>query len=76
MHKTVDQTDLKEVVKRTKREEVDAFSSKVIHSQIKTMLLGNNMNVMTQVLKVGNGPHLPHDLSVVNMYTKIILGSK
>ena len=72
----VDQTNLKEVVKMTEREEIDAFSSKVIHGQMKIMLLGNNMNVMTQVLKGGDGPHLPHGLSVVNMYTEVISGSK
>ena len=41
---------------------------------MKTMLLGNNMNVMTQVLKGGDGPHLPHGLSVMNTYTKVISG--
>ena len=27
---------------------------------------------MTQALKRGDGPHLPHSLSVVNTYTKLI----
>ena len=40
------------------------------------MLLGNSMHVMTQAQKGGDGPHLPHGLSVVNMYTKMISGSK
>ena len=31
---------------------------------------------MTQPLKGGDGPHLPHGLSVVNMYIKVISGSK
>ena len=43
---------------------------------MKTMLLENNMHVMTQALKGGDGPHLPHDLSVVNTYTKVISWSK
>ena len=72
----MDLTDLNEAVKTTKREEVDAFSSKIIHGQMKTLLLGNNMHVMTQSLKGGDGPHLPHGLSVVNTYTKVISGSK
>ena len=59
-----------------KKEELDAFSSKIIHSQMKALLLENNMYVMTQSLKWGDGPHLPHVLSVVNMYTKVISGSK
>ena len=62
----VDQTDLNEAVKMTKREEVDTFLSKIIHGQMKTLLLGNNMYVMTQSLKEGDGPHLPHGLSIVN----------
>ena len=74
---TVDLTDLKEVaVKMTKKEEIDAFSSKIIHGQMKTMLLGNNMHVILSLLKGGDGPHLPHGLSVVNIYTKVISGSK
>ena len=75
-NQTVDPTDLNEVVKTTKKEEVDAFSSKIINGQMKTLLLGNNMHVMTQSLKGGDGPHLPHGLSVVNTYTKVISGSK
>ena len=67
---------MNEVVKTTRREEVDAFSSKEIHGQMKTLLLGNNMHVMTQSLKGGDGPHLPNDLSVVNTYTKVISWSK
>ena len=72
----MDPTDLNEVVKTTKREEVDTFSSKIINGQMKTLLLGNNVHVMTQSLKGSDGPHLPHGLSVVNMYTEVISGSK
>ena len=43
---------------------------------MKNMLLGNNMHVMTQSLKGGDGPHLPHGLSVMNMYTEVISRSK
>ena len=71
-----DPTNLNEAVKTTKREEIDAFSSKIIHDQMKTMLLGSNMHVMTQTLRGGNGPHLPYGLSVVNTYTKGTTGSK
>ena len=52
------------------------FLSKIIHGQMKTMLLGNNMHVMTQCLRGGDGPHLPHSLSVVNTYTGVISGNK
>ena len=43
---------------------------------METMLLRNNKNVMTPIMKGGDGPYLPHSLSVVNMYTKVISGSK
>ena len=74
-NQTVDLTYLKEVVKTTKKEEVDAFSSKRIHGQMKTLLLGNNMFIMTESLKGGNGPHLCHGLGVVSMYTMLFLGA-
>ena len=34
------------------------------------------MYVMTQSLRGGDGPHLPHDLCVVNTYTEVISGSR
>ena len=75
-YQIVDPNNLKEVVKMTKKEEIDAFTSKIIHSQTKTMILGKNMYVMTQSLRRGDGPYLPHSLSVMNMYNKVISGSK
>ena len=69
-------TDMKVVVKMTKKDKIDAFSSKFIHGQTKTVLLGNNMHIMTQFIKGGDGPHLPHRLSVVNTYTKVTSGGK
>ena len=50
--------------------------SKIIHGKMKTLLLENNMHVMTQSLRGGDGPHLPHGLGVVNTYTEVISGSK
>ena len=73
-NQTMDPTDLKEMVITTK--EIDALSSKIIHGQTKTLLLGNNIHVMTQSLKGDDGPHLPHSLSVVNTYTRVISDSK
>ena len=31
---------------------------------------------MTQTLKGGDGPHLPHGLSVMNTYTEVTTGSR
>ena len=75
-NQTVDLTNLYKVVKTIMEEEIDTFSSKIIHGQTKTMLLGNNMQVMMQSLKGSDGPHLPHGLSVVNTYTKVTTRGK
>ena len=75
-NQAVDSTYLDEVVKTTKKEEVDTFSSKLIHSWTKTLLLGNNMHMVTQSLKEADGPNLLSGLSVVNMYIKVISGGK
>ena len=69
-------TDLNEAVKMTKKERIDAFSSKIIHAQTRGMFLGSNMHVMTQALKEGIGSHSPHGLSIINTYTKMSTGSK
>ena len=60
----------------TKKEQIDTLSCKIIHRQIKTMLLRNNMHVMMQTLMGGDGPHLPHGWSVVNTCTKVISRGK
>ena len=75
-NQTVDLTALNEAVKMTKKEKIDAFSSKIIYGHTKTLLLGNNMQVMTQSLKGGDGLHLPHSLRVVNTYTEVTSGNK
>ena len=71
-----DPTDLNEVVKTTKWEEIEAFSSKIVHGHTKTVLLGNNMYVMTQAPEEGKETCLPLGISVVNTYTEMTTGSK
>ena len=55
-NQTVDLSDVNEAVKITKKEEMDAFSSKIMHSQTKAMFLGNNMHVIMQSLRGVKGP--------------------
>ena len=69
-------TDLNEAVKAMKWEEIEAFSSKVVHGCKKTVLLGNNMYVMTQATEKGKEPCLPHGLSMVNTYMEVTIGSR
>ena len=73
---TTDAPDLNEAVKMLKWEEIDASSSKIIYAQTKTAFVGRNMNMMTQALKGGSGPCLPHGLHVMNTYTEMTMGSK
>ena len=58
------------------KEEIDAFSSRIIYTQTKTMLLGSNMNMMMQTLEKGDGPCLPHRLNIMNTYSEMTTGSK
>ena len=58
-----------------KQEEIEPFSSKVVHGHTKTVLLDNNMYIMTQAPEKGEEPCLPHGLNVVNTYTEITTGS-
>ena len=54
---------------------IDAFSSHVIHTKMRTAYTGEGINVMTQALCVEDRS-LPHGLMVQNVYTKLHSGSK
>ena len=69
-------TNLNEADKMIKKEEIEAFSSKILHTQTKTIFLGSNTCVMTQTLEGGDGPCLPQGLTVMNTYTEMTTGSK
>ena len=73
---TLGLTEMRKAVKMMKREEIDAFLSKVIHGQTNTMSLGNNIYVMTQAPEEEEEPCLPHGMSMVNTYTEMTTGSK
>ena len=57
-------------------EKIEAFSSKIVHGHTKTVLLGNNMYIMTQAPEKGEEPCLPHCLSMANTYTEMATGSR
>ena len=71
-----DLTDLNEAMKTMKQEEIEALLSKIIHAHTRTVLLGNNMYVMTQAPEKGEELCLSHGLSVANAYTEMTTGSK
>ena len=64
-----DLTDINEAVKMMKHEEIEVFSSQIVHGHTKTVLLGNSMYVMTQVPEKGEEHCLPHGLCMANTYT-------
>ena len=70
-NQTMDLTNLNEAVKTMKKENIDAFSSKILHTWTKTMSLGSNMHVMMQSLEEEEGCCLPHGWSVMNLYTEM-----
>ena len=72
----MDLTGLIKAGKTMKKEEIDAFSSKIIHTWTKTMFLGSKMHMMTQTLKKDDGSCLPHGLSVMNTYTEMTTRNK
>ena len=71
-----DPTNLNKAVKMTKKERINAFSSKIIHAQTKAMFLDGNMHVMMWVLEEGTGSHLPHGFSIINTYTEMATWGK
>ena len=75
-NQTTDPANLNKVVKMIKSGEVCPFLSKIMHAQTKTMYLGSNRHMMMQTLEDGDGPCLPHSLSIMNTYTGMIIGSK
>ena len=76
MNWTRELTDLNEAVKMTKKEEIDAFSSEIIHTWAKAMFLGSNMHMMMIQTLEGDGPYLLHRLSIMNTYTEMATGTK
>ena len=71
-----DPTDINVAVKMMKQEEIEAFSSEIVHGCTKTVLQGNSMYMMTQAPEKGEEPCLPHGLCLVNTYTEMTTGSK
>ena len=59
-----------------KWEEIEAFSSQIVHGCTKTVLWGNDIYVMTQAPEKGEEPSVPHGLCMANTYTELTTGSK
>ena len=69
-------TDLNQVVKTMKWEDIEASSSKIVHGHTNTVLLGNNMYVITQAPEKGKEPCVSHGLSMANTYTEMATQSR
>ena len=67
MTQTIDLAHLNEAVKMMKTEEIDSFSSKIMH-------VCNACNDADP--EGGDGSHLPPGFSVVNAYTEVTTGSR
>ena len=66
----LDSNDYVEIVTTKEAETIDAFSSRVIHTKMKTAHQGEGINVMTQALHIEDGS-LPQGLMVQNAYTEL-----
>ena len=55
---------------------VTLFHQKSYMLWMKTMFLGSNMHMMMQTLEEADGSCLPHDLTVMNTYTKMTTRNK
>ena len=73
--KVVDPVEYNEIVTTKDSEMINAFSSRIIHTRVKTALMGVRSNVMTQALCIDEGP-LPQGLTIQNTYTEMCSGSK
>ena len=76
MNQITGPANLNRVVKTINKEEIEAFLSKIIHAQTKTMFLSSNMHTMKQSLEGDDEACLPHGLSVMNTYTKVTTRSR
>ena len=63
-------------MKTTSQEEIEAFSSKIVHGHTKIVLLGNIMYIITQAWEKGEEPCLPHGLIMATTYTKMTTSSR
>ena len=73
--RVLDSTEYDEVVTTKGSKMIDAFSSRIIHAQMKTAFTGVRLNVMTHALCADEGP-LPQGLTIQNTYTEMCNGSK
>ena len=71
-----DPTDINEAVTITKQEEIETFSSQIVHGHTKTVLWANSMYMMSQALEKSEEACLPHGLCMANTYTEMATGSK
>ena len=73
--RVLDSTEYDEVVTTKGSEMIDAFSSRIIHTWMKTTCTGARLNVMTHALHAKEGS-LFHGFMIQNTYTEINNGSK
>ena len=72
--RVLDPTKYDEVVTTKGCKMIDAFSSKIIHTQTKTAFTGVRLNVMTHTLHASKGP-LTTALMIQNAYREMHNGS-
>ena len=74
-NETMGLTNVNKAVKMIKKEEIEVLIQDHTCPN-KDHILGSNMHVMMQTLEGGDGPCLPHGLSVMNVYTEMTIRNK
>ena len=75
-NQTADPINLNEVVKTTKKAEIDAFFVQNHTWLNKNLTLGKQHACNDKGTEGGDGPYSPNGLSIVNTYTEVTTGSK
>ena len=72
--KPIDLLNLNEILRMKEKEEIEPFSTWIIHRRLRLRLMGHKMHVMTTALVEGEGT-TPYGLQVQNVYTDLRDGS-
>ena len=72
--KSIDPLNLNEILRTKEKEEIEPFSTQIIHRKLRLRLTGHKMHVMTTAFAEGEGTTL-YRLQVQNVYTDLRDGS-
>ena len=72
--KPIDPLNLNEILRMKEKEEIEPFSTQIMHRRLRLRLMGHKMHVIITALAEGKGT-TPYGLQVQNVYTNLRDGS-